>query len=144
MPAPGGTPYAVLLVVMNAKRPPSSKVKKNAARRHRHELAAGAVGALGGAGMGAIAAGPPGALAGALIGAAAGTLTAWSSEENAVDEAAHDRKLDAEIGVSEGDLGVPGLLHPPAKIGAFSAESAGQGGSAEPPQADGPIPPPLD
>ena len=107
---------------------------------------AGAVGALGGAGMGAIAAGPPGALAGALVGAAAGSLTAWSSEENAVDEAAHDRKLDAAIGVSEGDLGVPGLLHPPAKIGAFSAESAGQGGSADAAraEAEGPIPPPLD
>ena len=52
--------------------------------------------------MGAIAAGPPWALAGALLGAAAGTLTAWSSEANAVDLTANDRKLDAEIGVSEG------------------------------------------
>lgn len=128
--------------VMNAKR--ISKVKRNTARRHRHEIVAGAVGALGGAGMGAIVAGPPGALAGALIGAAAGTLTAWSSEENALDVTANDRKLDAEIGVSEGDLGVAGLLHPPAKRGVFSAESVGQGGSAESAQADGPIPPPPD
>lgn len=125
---------------MNAKKIPSSKAKKHAARRHRHEAAAGAIGALGGAGMGAIVAGPPGALAGAIIGAAAGTLTAWSSEANAVEVAANDRKLDAEIGVSEGDLGVPGLLHPPATTGAFSAESVGQGGSTEPAQADGPIP----
>ena len=70
---------------MNPKRMPPTKAEKDATRRHRHEMASGVIGAIGGAGMGAIAAGPPGALFGGLIGAAAGVLTAWSSEANAVD-----------------------------------------------------------
>lgn len=124
---------------MNPKRIPTSKSARDAARRHRHELGGGAIGAIGGAGMGALVAGPPGAIAGAVIGAAAGTLTAWASEANAIDDAAHDRQLDAEIGVSEGDLGAPGLEHPPAKVGALSAEVVGGGASTESTQAGGRI-----
>ena len=102
---------------MNAKRTYRSKAKKDAARRHRREMAVGTIGVLGGAGMGAIAAGPPGALAGALLGAAAGALTAWSSEANAVDFGPNDPDFEAEIGVSEGELAVPDLEHPPARLG---------------------------
>ena len=129
---------------MKEKRKPKSKSERQAARKHRHEAGGGVIGALGGAGMGALVAGPPGAAAGAVIGAAVGTLSAWAADANAEDLAATERRLDAEIGVSEGDLGVPGLAHPPAKIGALSAESSGAGGSTSTTLSGGPILPPPD
>src|SRR3954464_8308960 len=98
---------------------------ETAARRHGFEAAGGALGALGGAGLGLLAAGPPGALVGALIGAAAGASAGWAHESATLEQAQRDRKLDAEIGVSGGELGVPGLEHPPASVGAFSAEASG-------------------
>ena len=113
-------------------------------RKLKSKSGGGAFGALGGAGMGALVAGPPGAAAGAVIGAAVGTLTAWAADANAEDLAATERRLDAEIGVSEGDLGVPSLEHPPAKLGALSAESSGSGGSTSTTLSGGSILPPPD
>ncbi len=94
--------------------------------------------------MGALAAGPPGAIAGAVIGAGAIGSTSWALEADNAERALRDQQLDAEIGVSEGDLGVAGLKHPPAKVGAYSAASLGVGGSSDPVLAEGPILPPPD
>ncbi|MEO8755590.1 MAG: hypothetical protein ABI624_23250 [Casimicrobiaceae bacterium] len=102
------------------------------------------MGALGGAGMGALVAGPAGAIAGAVIGAGMGASTTWAAEGNAAELLAEDRALDAEIGVSEGDLGVPGLKHPPATRGAFSAASMGAAATTAETLAEGPILPPPD
>lgn len=116
-----------------------------AARRHRFEAAGGALGALGGAGLGALAAGPPGAILGALIGAAAGASAGFAHESATLEKAQHERELDAQIGVSGGDIGVPGLKHPPVKVGAFSAEASGAASSGmEPETSNGPILPPPD
>jgi hypothetical protein len=124
---------------------PHASTEKAAARKHGFEAAGGALGALSGAGLGALAAGPPGALVGALIGAAAGASAGWAHESATRQRAQRDRKLDEEIGVAGGDIGVPGLEHPPAKIGALSAESSGASSSVQDPVAsDGPILPPPD
>src|SRR5689334_9973219 len=104
---------------------PHTNTERAATRRHGFEAAGGALGALGGAGLGVLAAGPPGALLGALIGAAAGASAGWAHESATLERAQRDRKLDEEIGVAGGDIGVAGLKHPPAKIGALSAESSG-------------------
>lgn len=74
-----------------------------------------ATGAVAGAAAGAVG-GPIGALVGAGIGTAAAVLAheALSSHEKA--KRAHDRELDAQIGVSEGPLGADtelGFVNPP-------------------------------
>ncbi len=129
---------------MKTKRSSKNKAQRDAKRRHVHETAGAAVGAIAGAGMGALVAGPPGAIAGAVIGAAAGGSTSWALEGNNAELAKRDQQLDAEIGVSEGDLGAPGLKHPPAKVGAYSAASLGVGGSTDEVLSEGPILPPPD
>ena len=103
-----------------------------------HDTEGAASGAVAGAVLGA-AAGPPGIVAGAIIGAVAGALTAEVLETDGERVAAHDRELDEEIGVSGGDLGAPNLKHPPAKVGAYSAASAGAGASDGEQPAEGPI-----
>ena len=62
--------------------------------------------------MGA-AAGPVGAVAGVVIGGIAGALAAKAMDNTASREAEHERALDAELGVSEGDLGVAPENHKP-------------------------------
>jgi hypothetical protein len=60
-------------------------------------------------------------------------------EKNSAAKEAEDAKLDAEIGVSGGELGAPNLAHPPAKVGAYSGSSAGSGeGDGEEP-SEGPM-----
>jgi hypothetical protein len=115
------------------------KPERYARRRKRYEIGAGALGALSGAGLGALAAGPPGAAAGALIGAGVGALTAWAGHTGTEAAADRDSQLDMDIGVVGGDLGSPLLEHPPAKIGALSKEASGAGTSTETHQASGPI-----
>jgi YHS domain-containing protein len=107
-------------VTEDGEGPRNTKAAGVATRRHLHEAEAGAVGALMGAGMGAVAAGPPGAVAGVVIGGVAGTLMEWAVETDSAQADDRDRQLDAEIGVAGGDIGVPGLEHPPppAKGGA--------------------------
>jgi len=121
-----------------------SASKRVAGRRRRYEAGAGALGAVAGASLGGIMAGPAGAVAGALVGAAMGASTAWAMEMRPKDAAQRDRKLDRDIGVTEGEIGVPGLEHPPATTGAFSREASGAGGSSDEPDAEGPIQPPPD
>jgi hypothetical protein len=118
----------------NASSTPASKASK---LRHEHEAEAGVAGALAGAAVGAIA-GPPGALAGAIIGGAFGAGAAAALEQSSADASARNEELDAEMGVSGGDLGAPNLKHPPAKSGAYSAGSAGVSSDGASP-AEGPI-----
>jgi hypothetical protein len=106
--------------------------------RTLHETEGAATGALAGAVVGA-AAGPPGMVAGAIIGAAAGTVAGAVLDAEASRKGARTRELDAELGVSGGDIGAPNLQHPPAKVGAFSAGSAGAGASSGGASAEGPM-----
>ncbi|MDB4942195.1 MAG: hypothetical protein JWP97_1729 [Labilithrix sp.] len=112
--------------------------EKTASRRHQHEAEGGLGGALAGAAVGAIA-GPPGALAGAIIGGVVGALAVAAVDQDLGDQAAVDRQLDADIGVSGGDLGAPNLRHPPAVRGVYSAQSAGASGEAGSSPPEGPM-----
>ncbi len=62
------------------------------------------VGALAGAGLGAVG-GPVGALVGAVAGGVAGGLASLALEASTSGEAAHEEKLDEEIGIASGELG---------------------------------------
>jgi hypothetical protein len=109
------------------------------------EATVGALGALSGAGMGALAAGPAGAVAGAIIGAAMGATTGWAADENTVETLEREKALDDEVGITSGPIGAPNLEHPPAKVGALSAEASG-GNTARPgtrSDAEGPMEPPV-
>ena len=112
-------------------------------RRLIHEAEGTASGALAGAVVGA-AAGPPGLVAGAVLGAVAGHLTGEALDNESAWSAARTRELDAEIGVSEGELGAPNLLHPPATIGAYSQASSGVAAPSEASPAEGPMQAPED
>jgi hypothetical protein len=114
---------------------------KRSAKRLEHEAEGAAAGAVAGAVVGA-AAGPPGAIAGAILGGAAGAMAGRAMDAQASADMAHTCELDAEIGVSEGDIGAPNLKHPPAEIGAYSSASAGAGVPEEEAPAEGPLQPP--
>jgi hypothetical protein len=86
-------------------------------------------------------AGPPGAITGAVIGGIVGALASAAVQSEAFDLADRDRELDAELGISEGDIGAPNLEHPPAVIGAFSAANSGAGVITDAEPAEGPMPP---
>lgn len=129
--------------IVKLRRKPKTQTAMNANHRHLFEAAGGAIGALSGAGLGMMA-GPPGMAVGAVIGGVVGALTSWALDANAVDFNAHERELDATIGVSGGDIGVDGLQHPPPERGTYSAAAMGVGASEEATAADGPILPPPD
>ncbi len=117
---------------------PSQNLQTRSSRRHEREVEVGATGALAGAAIGAIA-GPPGALAGAILGGVVGALAGATLDDQSVDSATHEGALDTAIGVSGGDLGAPGLEHPPAVVGIYSAATSGGAASAVEPPADGPM-----
>lgn len=123
---------------MKKKQTRTNREAKVATSRHEHEAEAGVAGALAGAAMGAIG-GPPGAAAGAVIGGIVGAVAAGIAEKDSADRAALDRELDAEIGVSGGELGAPNLKHPPAETGAYSGASSGVGVPGESGPAEGPM-----
>ena len=123
---------------MKKKLSKPSKADRETARRHAHEAEAGVAGAIGGAALGAMA-GPPGAVAGAVIGGAVAVLASTALEAGTAGEASNDRKLDRELGISEGDIGAPNLKHPPTKVGAFSAAASGARSSTDSEPAEGPI-----
>jgi hypothetical protein len=117
-----------------------------AASFHRHpfhEAGGAAGGALAGAAVGSIA-GPAGAAAGAVIGGVVGAMVAKVADEEADRVSIHEGELDAEIGVSGGDLGAPNLEHPPAVRGTYSAGAAGGGGSSSGRSSEGPMSAPED
>jgi hypothetical protein len=123
---------------MNSKKKSKGGPNKPGKRRIAREAEGGASGALAGAVLGA-GAGPPGMVAGAIIGGVAGTITGAVLDSESARQAARTRELDAEIGTSEGELGAPNLAHPPAKVGAYSAASAGADSSSGEEPAEGPM-----
>ena len=126
------TTKAETTALQNEKTEAKKAAKKTRVKRHPHakEFAEATLGAAAGAIAGSVA-GPPGAIAGAVIGAAAGTLIGIADEREAHREAAHDKELDDEIGVTSGSLGAPGLKHPPAKHGLYSGAAAAVGTTVE-------------
>ena len=126
---------------MKTKRAQSKLFKRDAGRRHGHEAVGGGVGALSGAALGAMG-GPAGVVAGAVIGSVAGAVASWALEADASEREAKEEKLDEEIGVSGGDIGVECLEHPVSKRGTYSAASMGIGDSGEETLAEGPFLPP--
>jgi hypothetical protein len=118
-----------------SKKRGSAKQREPHVARDTEGVAAGMV--VGGA-VGAIA-GPPGIVAGAIIGGAAGAVAAVALERDADRQATRTRELDAEIGVSGGDLGAPNLKHPRPTVGAYSASSAGVSTSGGEDPAEGPM-----
>jgi hypothetical protein len=105
---------------MTMKKKRGSKANSRLA----HELEAGTAGMLTGAVVGA-AAGPPGIVAGAVLGAAAGTVAGAALDTDARARSQRSRELDAVIGVTEGSIGAPNLVHPPPAVGAYSTASSG-------------------
>ncbi len=119
------------MTTQRAKLPEPERLREEqeASTRHLKEAGGAVAGAVGGAGLGVLA-GPPGVAAGAVIGAVAGTLTAWAMDAEATEKEAADRELDKDIGVDGGDIGTSRLKHPPARVGAVSAEAAGSAGAS--------------
>jgi hypothetical protein len=74
-----------------------------------------------------------------VVGAAIGALAGGAIDSGKTADAAEDVKLDAEIGVSGGELGAPNLEHPPTKIGAFSGGSSGASAAEGEEPAEGPF-----
>ena len=98
------------------------------------------LGVISGAVIGSMA-GLPGAVVGAVIGGAAGAIGAVVSSADAHRKDARDERLDAEIGVSGGEMGAPNLKHPPSERGAYSVAASGAGGGGTAVPAEGPAPP---
>jgi uncharacterized protein YcfJ len=92
---------------------PRSASTRAALIRLGHEAEASAFGALVGAIVGA-GAGMPGVIAGTVFGAIVGALAGAVVDRDASRRAAHTRELDAEIGVTSGEIGAPNLAHPPS------------------------------
>jgi hypothetical protein len=113
----------------------------SASEKHAEEAVGAGAGALSGAALGAIG-GPPGAIVGAILGGAVGAVAAYALE-GGNGESEHEQKLDEEIGVSGGDIGVPGLKHPGGQRGTYSSAAMGANTSTESDEeelAEGPIP----
>lgn len=108
---------------MSSKKPELTDEEKKARNQKREDIAVevgeGAIGAIAGATLGSIA-GPPGAVVGAILGAGIGAMAGHTGtrEDHIKDE--KDRELDEEIGVTSGDIGAPGLAHPPTKSQAYA------------------------
>ena len=96
------------------------------------------VGAVTGLATGALA-GPIGALAGGWLGSAVGTVTGVALDEQQSRERKVAAKLDEDMGVIGGDIGAADPNLPPARIGAFSAGSAGVGRPHEAGPSEGPM-----
>jgi hypothetical protein len=126
--------------VDSKKTVPGDKTRKSELER---EVVGAVAGAAAGASVGAMA-GPPGIAAGAAVGAIAGAMAERAVRRDGDEHATEDARLDAEIGVSGGDLGAPNLRHPPARVGAYSSASLGVGQRGGRQPAEGPIPEPDD
>jgi hypothetical protein len=122
---------------MKSKKKVADEASRNARRRIEREAEAGASGALVGAVVGA-SAGPPGVLAGALIGGVAGALAGAVMDQESSAREQRTRELDAEIGVSGGDLGAPNLAHPAPTGSTYSASPSGVSPGGEAP-AEAPV-----
>jgi hypothetical protein len=87
------------------KKSTSANPPSHRRRRTELEVEGGVTGALAGAAAGSLA-GAPGAALGAVIGGVAGVLAGVAMDNGDADAAVRDAKLDGEIGVIGGDLGV--------------------------------------
>jgi hypothetical protein len=94
-------------------------------------------GVVAGAAVGAIA-GPAGVVVGGVLGGVTGAAAGGAIANDAERRHAHAHDVDREIGVTGGDIGAASSNQPPARIGAFSAGSAGAGSTASTP-AEGPM-----
>ncbi len=115
-------------------------MRRNKARtgiNHRTESIVAVSGTVAGAAVGTIA-GPIGTFAGAIVGMVLGAATGAMLEEENEREHQHDGKLDTEIGVYDGPMGVAGPDDPPARVGAFSSSSSGAVTPSQQP-SEGPI-----
>jgi hypothetical protein len=112
--------------------------KKYRTRLPRIALAEVPLGVVTGAAVGAFA-GPVGLVAGALIGSAVGAGLAIA--QNRAEHWDHEivDRYDDELGIMGGDLGAPGLSHPPPVIGAYSTGSAGASTGRGGPISSGPF-----
>ncbi len=100
------------------------------------------LGALAGLVLGLAAAGIPGLIVGALLGGGAGALLSLALLRKQHRDAEFEDLHDEELGVIGGQLGAPGLEHPPPTIGIYSRASLGgasTGGDDTAPAA-GPMP----
>jgi hypothetical protein len=121
-----------------AKKKKADPVPEKPTHHLLHDAEGAASGAVAGAVFGAIA-GPPGVVAGAVIGAVAGAIAASALDSEAEQQSERTRVLDAEIGVSGGDLGAPNLKHPPAIVGAYSGASVVADAPDDEEAAEGPM-----
>ena len=105
---------------------------------HGGEAVAIVSGAVAGAATGAIA-GPPGMLVGGALGGVGAAIATAVIENAEHDKAVHEEAIDKDIGVIDGQMGAGHPDDPPARIGAFSAGSAGASRPSKPP-AEGIMP----
>jgi hypothetical protein len=99
-----------------------------------------AVGALGGVALGTIA-GPIGMVIGGILGAVAGAGCGDAVGKIQEHRSLHDDQIDEVMGVIDGNLGTAAWDQPPARIGAYSAASAGiTSTSVDSAPAEGPMP----
>jgi hypothetical protein len=77
------------------------------------------------------------------LGGAAGAVAENVLEREGKASLSRGKELDNEIGLTSGSIGAANLRHPPARIGAYSAESSGAGGGRRTP-AEGPLQSPDD
>jgi nucleotide-binding universal stress UspA family protein len=110
--------------LVNSHRTASPEAKLQGSR-HAEEILA-VSGAVAGAATGAIA-GPPGMAAGLVLGAAMGMAAGATLDREDVRQHEHDEELDRELGISGGNLGSASPSQPAARVGAYSAGSAGAG-----------------
>ena len=103
--------------------------------RSGRKLLFGALFGIGGALLGGMA----GNLLPAIVGAVLGVVAGWSVHAGAVDNARHEASLDRTVGTEGSSIGVPGLKHPPFRIGAPSKAASGVSSSVEGREAAGPI-----
>jgi hypothetical protein len=104
------------------ERSTKAAAKHDQLKRAEHEVFGAAGGAATGALVGVIA-GPPGMIAGGVVGGVVGALAAVALEREDDEQVATSRRLDEQIGVTSGDIGVPSLHTPPA-VSTSTARSA--------------------
>ena len=100
------------------------------------------LGVFAGIALGAYA-GPAGAIAGAVIGGLVGMVLAFGHNRQMHTDAVEEERVDRELGIIDGDIGAPNLLHPPPSIGGlYHPGSLGIGAtSLETNVAEGPLNP---
>jgi phage tail tape-measure protein len=124
----------------NGERNETSAESLDRALRPRisHTDAASLSGSLVGAALGAIG-GPAGVVAGGLVGTAIGALTGRALDNEEAADEAEDAKLDAVIGVSGGPMGAASPNTPKARVGCYSAGSAGVAAPSSSAPSEGPM-----